>query len=168
MAEIFLWTKLQLCKCIPHWDTCACLSTLRFAQTEHLQKTIQALFNLTKGTNKITNMFIKDSMGFCKLNVMRLLKNPSPGDHEPHSNLAVSILSSLVVLARAMLDLDVMLDVMVWALLRSTLVRVGIAHVRSSIYVAQPTSDSQFSAVLLLSSHRYTRPCFLATVELAA
>jgi hypothetical protein len=45
--------------------------------------------------------------------------------------------------------------VTVWALLRSTLVRVGIAHVRSSIYVAQPTSDSQFSAVLLLSSHRY-------------
>lgn len=37
---------------------------------------------------------------------------------------------------------------------RSTLVRVRIAHVRSSIYVAQPTSDSQFSAVLPLS-HRY-------------
>jgi hypothetical protein len=35
------------------------------------------------------------------------------------------------------------------------LVRVGIAHVRPSIYVAQPTSDSQFSAVLPLSSHRY-------------
>jgi hypothetical protein len=48
-----------------------------------------------------------------------------------------------------------MKSVTVWALLRSTLVRVGIAHVRSSIYVAQPTSDSQFSAVLLLSSHRY-------------
>jgi hypothetical protein len=31
---------------------------------------------------------------------------------------------------------------------RSTLVRVGIAHVRSSIYVAQSTSDSQSSAVL--------------------
>jgi hypothetical protein len=45
--------------------------------------------------------------------------------------------------------------VTVWALPRSTLVQVGIAHVQSSIYVAQPTSDSQFSAVLPLSSHRY-------------
>jgi hypothetical protein len=44
--------------------------------------------------------------------------------------------------------------VTVWALPKSTLVRVGIAHVRSSIYVAHPTLDSQFSAVLLLSSHR--------------
>ena len=34
---------------------------------------------------------------------------------------------------------------------RSTLVRVGIAHVRSSIYVAQPTSNSQFSMVPLLT-----------------
>ena len=42
-------------------------------------------------------------------------------------------------------------DVTVWTLPKSTLVRVGIAHVRSSIYVAQPTSDSQFSAVLLLT-----------------
>jgi hypothetical protein len=46
-------------------------------------------------------------------------------------------------------------SVTVWALPRSTLVRVGIACVRSSIYVAHPTSDSQFSAVLPLSSHRY-------------
>jgi hypothetical protein len=38
--------------------------------------------------------------------------------------------------------------VTVWALPKSTLVRVGIAHVRLSIYVAHPTSDSQFSAVL--------------------
>jgi hypothetical protein len=49
------------------------------------------------------------------------------------------------------------ISVTVWALPRSTLVRVGIAHVRSSIYVAQPTSDSQFSAVLPLSSHRYNK-----------
>jgi hypothetical protein len=48
-------------------------------------------------------------------------------------------------------------DVTVWALPESTLVRVGIAHVRSSIYVAQPTSDSQFSSVFPLSSHRYRR-----------
>jgi hypothetical protein len=41
--------------------------------------------------------------------------------------------------------------VTVWALPRPTLVRVGIAHVRSSIYVAQPTSGSQFSAVPPLS-----------------
>jgi hypothetical protein len=41
--------------------------------------------------------------------------------------------------------------VTVWALPRSTLVRVGIAHVRSSIYVAQPTLDSQFSAISLLT-----------------
>jgi hypothetical protein len=47
-------------------------------------------------------------------------------------------------------------SVTVWALPKSTLVRVGIAHVRSSIYVAHPTLDSQFSAVLLLSSHRYS------------
>jgi hypothetical protein len=39
--------------------------------------------------------------------------------------------------------------VTVWAVPRFTLVRVGIAYVRSSIYVAQPTSDSQSSAVLL-------------------
>jgi hypothetical protein len=45
--------------------------------------------------------------------------------------------------------------VTVWALPRSTLVRVGIAHVRSSIYVAHPTSESQFSAILPLSSRRY-------------
>lgn len=38
--------------------------------------------------------------------------------------------------------------VTVWALPRPTLVRVGIAHVRSCIYTALPTSDSQFSAVL--------------------
>jgi hypothetical protein len=42
-------------------------------------------------------------------------------------------------------------NVTVWALPRPTLVRVGIAHVRSSIYVAQPTSGSQFSAVPPLS-----------------
>jgi hypothetical protein len=52
-------------------------------------------------------------------------------------------------------DMEVVKAVTVWALPKSTLVRVGIAHVRSSIYVAHPTSDSQFSAVLLLSSHRY-------------
>ncbi|KAF1935462.1 hypothetical protein EJ02DRAFT_127485 [Clathrospora elynae] len=46
--------------------------------------------------------------------------------------------------------------VTVWALPRSTLVRVGIAHVRSSIYVAQPTSDSQFSAVLPSLLHRHS------------
>jgi hypothetical protein len=39
-------------------------------------------------------------------------------------------------------------SVTVWALPRSILIRVGIDHVRSSIYVAQPTSDSQSSAVL--------------------
>jgi hypothetical protein len=56
-------------------------------------------------------------------------------------------------------------NVTVWALPRSTLVRVGIAHVRSSIYVAHPTSDSQFSAVLPLSSHRYSyeAPIFWAS-----
>jgi hypothetical protein len=32
--------------------------------------------------------------------------------------------------------------------------QLEIAHLRPSIYVAQPTPDSQFSAVLL-SSHRY-------------
>jgi hypothetical protein len=41
--------------------------------------------------------------------------------------------------------------VTVWALPRPTLVRVRIAHVRSSIYVAQPTLGSQFSAVSPLS-----------------
>jgi hypothetical protein len=35
------------------------------------------------------------------------------------------------------------MNVTVWALPRSTLVRDGIAHVRSSIYVAQLASDSQ-------------------------
>jgi hypothetical protein len=43
------------------------------------------------------------------------------------------------------------ISVTVWALPRPTLVRVGIAHVQSSIYVAQPTSGSQFSAVPPLS-----------------
>jgi hypothetical protein len=43
----------------------------------------------------------------------------------------------------------------VWALPRSTLAWVEIAHARSSVYVAHPTSDSQFSAVLPLYSHRY-------------
>jgi hypothetical protein len=40
---------------------------------------------------------------------------------------------------------------MVRALPRSALVQVGKAHVQSSIYVAQPTSDSQESGVLPLS-----------------
>jgi hypothetical protein len=51
--------------------------------------------------------------------------------------------------------------VTVWALPRSTLIRVGIAHVRSSIYVAHPTSDSQFSAVFPLFLYRYSFNCFL-------
>jgi hypothetical protein len=41
--------------------------------------------------------------------------------------------------------------VTIWALPRPTLVRVRIAYVRSSIYVAQPTLGSQFSAVPPLS-----------------
>jgi hypothetical protein len=48
-------------------------------------------------------------------------------------------------------------NVTVWALPRSTLIRVGIAHVRLSIYVAHPTSDSQFSAVLPLFLHRHKK-----------
>jgi hypothetical protein len=49
--------------------------------------------------------------------------------------------------------------VTVWAVPRFTLVRVEIAHVRSSIYVAQATSDSQSSAVLLSLPplHIYTK-----------
>jgi hypothetical protein len=60
--------------------------------------------------------------------------------------------------------------VTVWALPRSTLIRVGIAHVRSSIYVAHPTSYSQLSAVLLLSSHRYNivSPSFNTAASLIA
>jgi nitrous oxidase accessory protein NosD len=41
--------------------------------------------------------------------------------------------------------------VTVWALPKSTLVRVRIAYVRLSIYVAYTTLDSQFSAVLLFT-----------------
>lgn len=44
-----------------------------------------------------------------------------------------------------------MLIVTVWALPITALVQVRMAHVRSSIYVAHSTSDSQFSAVPLLS-----------------
>jgi hypothetical protein len=40
-----------------------------------------------------------------------------------------------------------------WAL--PSLVRVGIAHVRLSINLTQPTLESQFGAVLSLSSHHY-------------
>jgi hypothetical protein len=66
-----------------------------------------------------------------------------------------------------------------------TPVRVGIAHVRSSIYVAHPTSDSQFSAVLLFLHHYiqefafsgsasqwspiqrslFTSPCFISSIH---
>jgi hypothetical protein len=54
--------------------------------------------------------------------------------------------------------------VTVWALPRPTLVRVGIAHVRSSIYVAHPTSGSQFSAVPSLS-HPLVAPLQASTLK---